>query len=401
MLKKKKMAKETEAPHFCILIVDDNSKNLQVLATTLKQQDYEVEFAVDGKTALEWLNSNDFDLILLDIMMPGMNGFEVCKVIREDLRKDTPIIFLTAETEKEDLVKGFNLGAQDYITKPFNTEELLARVKTHLDLKYNKEQLLILNQSLEEKVNERTRELNLSNRKLIEANEKLLELDKNKAEFLKMISHTIRTPLNGILAPVQLIKDQVESNEANELIDILHESVLRLERFSSNALLITRLKTNPDKLYRQDTELNGLIQSSLDELKESINEKEIRVFQNLPGGENIISGELDLLKKCFVEILDNAVKYSEQGSRIEIIATDEDNQFTCEVKDYGKGFPQKSLDSLFELFSPGEEYVDQNLGLGLGMAKLIMNAHSGRIEVENQNGNGALVKLTFPGMMKK
>jgi len=228
MLKKKKIPKKSEIPRFRILIVDDNPKNLQVLATTLKQQNYEVEFAVDGNTALEWLSSNDFDLILLDIMMPGMNGFEVCKAIREDLRKDTPIIFLTAETEKESIVKGFSLGAQDFITKPFNTAELLARVKTHLDLKYNKEQLEILNQSLEEKVTERTRELNISN-------QKLMEFDRNKTVFLQILSKELNLPLNEVRGTVQVFKSKSIPEDLKNLVNLLDQNVSKFELLSSLA----------------------------------------------------------------------------------------------------------------------------------------------------------------------
>ena len=140
-----------------IIIVDDNPSNLQMLGKTLRTENYHVEFAIDGKTALEWINNREFDLILLDIMMPEMDGFEVCSIIRSETKyNDTPIIFLTAETGKESVLKGFEIGAQDFITKPFDSRELLARVRTHLEIKHNREQLQILNKHLEDKVRERT-----------------------------------------------------------------------------------------------------------------------------------------------------------------------------------------------------------------------------------------------------
>src|SRR6056297_912463 len=141
-----------DAQKFKILIVDDNPKNLQVLGNLLEKQQYNVEYALSGKEALAWVNSEQFDLILLDIMMPGMDGYEVCETIRKDEQyQDIPIIFLTAKTDKESIVKGFELNAQDYVSKPFDTAELLARINTHLELKDSRDKLKDVNQWLEQK----------------------------------------------------------------------------------------------------------------------------------------------------------------------------------------------------------------------------------------------------------
>ena len=201
-----------------ILIVDDNPFNLQLLGKLLKGFNYEIEFAMNGETALEWLNAVKFDLILLDINMPGMNGFEVCRRIRSNpLYNSIPVIFLSAETERESILKGFELGAQDYLAKPFDSRELLVRVRTHLVLKDSLEKLEKLNKSLEEKVSERTQELKEANDKLEATNVKLLDLDRAKSEFLNLISHEIRTPLNGIIGPLELLKEPVSFSEIKEL----------------------------------------------------------------------------------------------------------------------------------------------------------------------------------------
>jgi two-component system sensor histidine kinase/response regulator len=132
-----------------ILLVDDNHQNLQVLGKLLQEEKYKIEFALNGESALDWLNNKQFDLILLDLHMPGMNGFEVCKRIRSDKTvKEIPIIFLSAESERESILKGFEVGAQDYVTKPFDSRELLARVKTQLDLKSKTENLRKVNEWL-------------------------------------------------------------------------------------------------------------------------------------------------------------------------------------------------------------------------------------------------------------
>ncbi|MCX6327928.1 MAG: response regulator, partial [Bacteroidia bacterium] len=216
-----------------ILIVDDNPHNLQVLGKLLQENKYEIEFATNGEAALEWLKAKQFDLILLDINMPGMTGFEVCTKIRSnpDLN-NVPVIFLSAETERESILKGFELGAQDYLTKPFDSRELLVRVRTHLILKDSLEKLEKLNKSLEEKVLERTQQLKETNEKLEALNLKLIDLDKVKAEFLSLISHEIRTPLNGIIGPLELLKEPVSTGEISDLVEVLDISVKRLERFA-------------------------------------------------------------------------------------------------------------------------------------------------------------------------
>lgn len=130
------MSTETSTPPFSILIVDDEPKNIQLLGSLLKENGYAVEFALDGEKTLDWLASRPFDLILLDIMMPGMNGYEICRKIKSDIsQRHIPVIFLTAKTETDDIVKGFDAGGSDYITKPFKSPELLARVKMHAEMK--------------------------------------------------------------------------------------------------------------------------------------------------------------------------------------------------------------------------------------------------------------------------
>jgi CheY-like chemotaxis protein len=130
------MPTENEVTPFSILIVDDEAQNIKLLGSLLRENDYDVEFAMDGEKALSWLTSKPFDLILLDIMMPGMNGYEVCRAIKTNLiLKHIPVIFLTAKTETDDIVRGFEVGGSDYITKPFKSPELLARVKMHVEMK--------------------------------------------------------------------------------------------------------------------------------------------------------------------------------------------------------------------------------------------------------------------------
>jgi two-component system sensor histidine kinase/response regulator len=379
-----------------IIIVDDNPNNLQVLGKTLKKENYHVEFATDGKTALEWINNQDFDLILLDIMMPEMDGYEVCRIIRTDKKYDNiPVIFLTAETSKESVLKGFEIGAQDFVTKPFDSRELLARVRTHLEIKYSREQLQTLNKHLEDKVKERTLQLQQAHDELKEAHSRLSDLDKAKTEFLRLISHEIRTPLNGILGPVQLIKDRIGSDDIGALLEILDISVSRLEKFSYDALLITRLRAQKDKISKTRLSLNKVIHASLDELSEKLNEKQIQPDLRMIPDEVYMEGDFELLKTCFINILKNAIMFTPDNGTIKITINQKGGETLCEISDQGPGFPENMLTKPFELFSLNEPNIDSKLGLGLYLSKLIMDAHSGVIEAGNTEEGGAMIKLSF------
>lgn len=381
--------------NFSILMVDDNPKNLQLLGTTLRNEGYNLEFATSGRMALNWVSKKIFDLILLDIMMPEMSGFEVCEQIRKIPEyNDVPIVFLTAKTEKESVVQGFKLGAQDYITKPFDTSELLARVRTHLELRYSREQLKSINKNLEELVKERTRELEVLNSQLQAANQELVNLDKAKAEFLHIIAHEIRTPLNGIKGSIDIIKELNMDNSFGSLFSILEESVTRLERFAILALKITQLRTGKYELDLQPIACVQLIDRVLNKHELEINRKSIQVIKNIDSQLKIMA-DWELLTQCIHSIIDNAIKFSPQDGKIFIDAEERENHIIISLKDEGPGFSQKALDHLFKLFSPGEKHINENEGIDLAMAKMIMDVHSGEIMVNNYE-KGALVTLMFP-----
>jgi len=186
-----------------ILIVDDVSRNIQILGNILSQEQFQIAYAQSGKQAIDICETQDFDLILLDIMMPEMDGYEVCERLKENpSTSEIPIIFLTAKADMDSIIKGFEIGGQDYITKPFNAAELLARVKSHLLIRRQKKKLKLMNNHLEEIVRERTYELET-------ANHKLNILDKAKSNFLSIISHEIRTPLNGIIGLTELLNQSI------------------------------------------------------------------------------------------------------------------------------------------------------------------------------------------------
>jgi len=388
--------KSFDPKQFTVLIVDDNPKNLQILGSMLTEEGYEVEFASNGLIALEWIDERSFDLVLLDVMMPGIDGFEVCKKIRKQEHLDNlPVLFLTAKTDKESTVKGFKLGAQDYIAKPFDTGELLARVKTNIELKKSRELLRDANQWLEGEVAKRTGELELKTKELEKANSDLRSLDIAKTDFLKIISHEIRTPLNGILGFLELLKTRIDSDELRSFIEMLDENAVRLESFSLTALHITNLTLRKQKVKKVPAMMNQMVADSMKHVKNRLVKKGIEM-EYTDTSTQPWALDPELITFSLANILDNSIRHSDPGSTIKIHIESNEKENICRISDQGAGFSEEALENLYKMFSPGEQHIDSNKGLNLSLIKLIMDAHKGEIDVRNNEDKGATVTLIFP-----
>lgn len=378
-----------------ILIVDDTPENIDILVELL--EDFDKKIAINGVDALETAFEDPPDLILLDIMMPEMDGYEVCVKLRQSEKtKDVPIIFLTAKTEKEDIIKGFEAGGQDYITKPFDARELLERVKTQLELKTQREDLKNMNEILEEKVQERTAQLQDALKELDKANKDLQGLDTAKNNFLNMISHEIRTPLNGIVGAAYLLNDVMgEDNVFGEFVEMLKTSVDRLEEFSTVALIITQLQADNYEIIREQHNANKV----LDKCIESLNEYSIEQNKIIKKDRIDPFLEINIDEKLFLRalksVIHNAIKYTPENERIIVKAYSKEEKSIIEVINRGKGFTEEALKNLFKPFGIGEQHYDQNVGLSLRAAKMIMKAHDGDIIIENLADSGARVSFIF------
>lgn len=370
-----------------ILIVDDTPQNIQVLGNILRQQNYKVEFSTDGETALNWINKKPFDLILLDIMMPKMDGFAVCQQIRNEPKfNNLPIIFITAKTDRESIIKGFDLGAQDYITKPFNSAELLVRVQTHIGIKQSRDAINNTNQYLEKQVQSRTKHLE-------EINSELSLLDEVKGEFLNMLSRELRIPINGILGPLQLLKARSENGDLIFLINMLDSSVDRFEKFSYSALLINRIKSGKYKIKPSCFNLRELIEIIVIKFNDILDTKKIALNIEDVQRDLEIESDSDLLFEVLTRIIDNALKYTPANSSVTIKAFNDNGCAKIEITDSGEGFPDKLLNNEIKLFNPGEKHVNLNTGMNLYLVKQIMDYLNGSLELSNTSENGACVKL--------
>jgi two-component system sensor histidine kinase/response regulator len=374
---------------FKILVVDDNSDNIQVIGNMLREAGYLIGFASDGKQALNLLKkTNNYDLVLLDIDMPVMNGYDACRAIRADENlKDLPVIFLTAYADVENKIIGFEAGAQDYITKPYHVHELLSRVRTHVELKRNREKLSEVNKWLEEQVQEKTSELE-------KAFSELNRLDRLKTNFLYQISEEIKTPLNGIIGTINLVKSADKSSAVKDMIDILEISLSRLENYVSKAVFSTQLGSKDYALKISEININELIKYSIVELNNPIQTKNLEIALNRSKEQFTINADKDLVYKAINYLLDNAVKFSPKDRKIEVLTNTEKEQLILSITDHGPGFSNEELRSLSPDGS-NSELSETKTGISLHIVKQIMELHKGKFNIANISDGGACIQLIF------
>ncbi len=374
---------------YIILIVDDNPKNLQLLGSILKANKYRVEFATNGREAVEWLEEKHFDLVLLDIMMPIIDGYETCRLIRKNPElNDMPVIFLTAKTSKESIVTGLESGAQDFITKPFDKNELLARVATHIELRASKLKLREVNSWLEEKVAERTKELK-------DANRQLSRLDEAKTEFLNLIGHEIRTPLNGILGPMQLIRTEKHGSELDLMLSLMEQSVDRLEKFALQALLITNLRTGKHVISIENTNLRDVFLNITANLESLLRKSKTKLLVNI-SDSLFVRADMELISLCFEKLIEYILQHISSQGELRVEAEMEKNYIHIFISDKRIKLGDNFLDDMHKLFEPSGEYSDSNPGIGMVLVNLILTAHNAEILVKDV---GATIEVKIPGLI--
>ena len=382
-----------------VLVVDDIVSNIEFITDILSTLEHiEVYGTHNGPSTLEFVSGHKPDLILLDVSMPGMDGFEVCRKLKSNREfSDIPVIFLTALVQKEDIVRGFELGAVDYIAKPFNLNELISRVKTHLDLQSKTKELKEINLRLEEIVEQRTKQLIEANNNLSEVNKKLVKmydelsaLDRAKDDFIAHINHELRTPLNGIIGYTSLLEETIPA-EAKESLDCINTLVMRLIKVSEITLLLTELRTVDNKINIREVVLIDAIEKALQ--SDEIGKKNINVRISQISESHLVMAEPRLLTTCLSIIIDNSAKYSPVNGNIYISARDSDQFYTIDISDEGPGFSSTALSTLFELFTADNlEQRSYGFGIGLATAKRIIDILGGKINIKNKE-KGATVMI--------
>jgi len=373
-----------------IMLVDDNPANLRLLEDMLLQQGHGVRSFPRGRLALASALRNPPDLILLDINMPEMNGYEVCEQLKSTAEvSDIPVIFLSALNETQDKVKAFRSGAVDYISKPFQFEEVHARVETHLKLHDLQRALKAQNEQLEETVAARTREL-------AEAHQRLTILDRSKNEFLSLISHEFRTPLNGLLGIGEIILDGMDSTEeSNELREMFEESRRRILSILDDALLLTQIDVSNERFRAAPILLSTMLNRAIEMTAEFAQSRHVALAPP-PAGQHMVLGDEDLLVRALHALLETAVKFSEEGATVRLECEMVSGSVTVAIESRGKTIPSDVMAKFFDLFSIGEASTPgRDLGLGPPVAYRILSLFGASVSVANRDPSGIRLTVTL------
>lgn len=349
-----------------ILLVDDSPESIETAITVLYQHNYRVRVATNATTALHLLEQELPDLVLLDVYMPEMDGFILCKTIKTDERfTHIPIIFLTSSNDEESIQKGFELGAQDYVIKPFNHLELLARVHTHIELKRQKENLQKANQELD--------------------------------SFCYSVAHDLKAPLLSIRKLTEFLeldyKDKLDA-EGKDLIHTIQEKSEEVTQIIAHLLEFSHMCQR--NMHTEPLELEKLFHQVYEELMTLQPEREI-YFTVSPLPE--IQGDPIMIKLLLLNILSNAIKYTrgKTPTTIEVSYTCTDTEYIFSIKDNGAGFNMHYAARLFKVFQrlhSSREF--EGSGVGLAICQRIVQRHGGEAWLTGKVQKGATFYFTLP-----
>jgi len=373
-----------------ILIVDDKEVNRNVLRDMMAALEYTPVLAENGFEALSQIHKLPPDLVLLDILMPGMDGYEVLDKIKSDSSlTDIPIIMISAVDEMESVVRCIAKGADDYLTKPFNPTLLKARIEASLDKKRMRDQEKVYqklieehNLQLEEQVRQKTKEL-------AEAHEKLRILDKAKSDFLKLISHELRTPMTGILGSADLLfADNLDDEAREELKDVFRTSSDRLLEIIDEALLLTQIEVSDKTVPIEPTSVQTILQFAIDATTSFAESRQVQLGQ-VPDCDKLVLGEKDLLTKALTALLKTAVKFSEPEKVLSLSCDAKESEVFISIHATGWTIPKEVLSRFFDVFSVGGTITPGgDIGLGPVVAERIFKLFDGSASVENQDPPG-------------
>jgi DNA-binding response OmpR family regulator len=369
------------------MVVDDNPANLRLLEDMLRRQGHEVHSFPRGRLALAAAARNPPDLMLLDINMPEMDGYEVCERLRStEQGLGIPVIFLSAMSEIEDKMKAFQAGAVDYISKPFQFEEVLARVETHLKLHCLQWALKTQNEHLEETVAARTGEL-------AQANGRLTLLDQSKNEFLRLIAHEIRTPLHGLLGVGGIILERLPVTEKNgELRGLFERSRGRILAIVDDALLLTEIDVNRERFRSTPVSLSAVLSRAMGSTAEFARMRHVTVAPPTPDPHPVV-GDEDLLVRALHVLLETAIKFSEDGETVRLTQEVAPDSRKVIIESRGPTIPILAIPKFFDLLAiAGTSTAGGDLGLGPAIAYRILSLFGGSVGVANSHPSG--IRLT-------
>ncbi len=351
-----------------LLLVDDIPTNLKMLFNYLKNLGFKVRIANNGKKAIEQIERTPPDLILLDVMMPDMDGFEVCRRLKANLQtKDIPVIFMTAKTETIDKVKGFEVGAVDYVTKPIQQEEVLARINTHLTIRYLQKSLQQKNQDLE--------------------------------AFAHSVAHDIKNPVNTIIGYTEILLEDLNTivdKNSLELLKIINQAGENIVNITDALLSLASI--NQQKITLQAIDMGKIVEQVQIRLAKMIKDYQADITQ--PTQWPIAIGHASWVAEIWANYISNGLKYGGCPPHLTLGATFQENDFIrFWVHDNGPGLTTEQQQQLFTPFTRINQAKIEGYGLGLSIVQRIIEKCGGQVGVESQIDKGSTFYFTLPKSM--
>jgi two-component system, sensor histidine kinase and response regulator len=352
-----------------ILIVDDVPANLKVLGCIFKDEGYKIRPVLSGELALQVAEKNTPDLILLDIMMPGMNGYEVALRLKENpVLKDIPIIFISALSDTDDIIKAFTSGGVDYITKPFQSEEVRARIATHL--------------------------------KISRQNLELQRLNAEKDKFFSIIAHDLRGPIGAFKQSLELItgKTNLDDDKKNKLLEQLKTSAKTTYNLLENLLNWAKSQAGQINIEPQRFFLKHAIQENIELLSQIASQKQISITAKVDDTCSVVADQ-DSINMVLRNLLSNAMKFTPNQGSISISAYEIGEMVEVVVQDNGVGMKKEIADNLFKsntYYSSNGTNNEKGSGLGLVLVKDFTERNGGQIRVESIINEGSKFIFTIP-----
>ena len=362
---------------FSILVVDDNKENLKVVSNFLKNEGYQIALSLNADDAMNILRNNDIDLVLLDVMMPGTDGFSMCRQMKkEPALAEIPVVFLTAKTETSDLVEGFESGGVDYITKPFQKEELIARVNNHIELTHTKKQVLKQAKQIE-------------------------RINRTKDRLYSVIAHDIKSPFSNISMLISTLAEgylEPGTEEYEEILQSINNSSQETYALLENLLQWTRSQTGDLEISPETLDLQKLSGDVARFLGPSAIKKDITIQSEVP--DNLqMKGDPNMMRSVLQNLVNNAIKFTHEGGKVSIMARKERGEVIIQVADTGIGISEENIKKLFvdegQLTTRGTR-DEKGSGLGLLLVKDFVQRNGGRIELSSKVGEGSTFTLHFP-----
>jgi signal transduction histidine kinase len=386
-----------------ILLVDDQPGKLLAYRAMLDELGENLITATSGREALEHLLRTDVTIVLMDVSMPELDGFELAAIIRDHPRyQKTAIIFVSAVHLTDlDRLKGYASGAVDYVSVPVIPELLRAKVKVFAELYRKTREAERLNQDLERRVAERTAALEASTAKQIELTERLREADQRKDEFLASLGHELRNPLAPIVNAASILRLKVADDpDLNWCREVIERQTRQLTRLVDDLLDVSRITRGKIALRVEPVDVAAIVTAAIETCRPMIDMRRHDLSVRLPEQPLIVQGDPARLTQIVSNLLSNAAKYQDEEGRIELTVEPAETDAVLTVSDRGIGIAPETLPSVFDLFSQArrsQRLADDGLGIGLALVKNLTELHGGSIEAMSDGvGKGSRFVVRIP-----